>query len=62
MLRKLGRLTTLVLGSLALVLAMGSLTACGSSQEEKQAEGYYEGPMAPKSERVGTPGQQTSGE
>ncbi|MFQ3610283.1 MAG: hypothetical protein SNJ72_02210 [Fimbriimonadales bacterium] len=59
---KLGSLVALALGSLALVFAMGTLTACGSKAEEKQAEGYYEGPMQPKNERVGTPGQQASGE
>ncbi len=60
--RKLGRLATFVLGSFALILALGTLSACGSNPEEKQAEGYYEGPMQPKSERVGSPGQQAGGE
>jgi len=41
------------------VLTVFSLSACsGGSNQEKQAEGYYEGPMLPKSERVGSPGQQ----
>lgn len=45
------------------VLAVFSLSACsGGSDQEKQAEGYYEGPMQPKSERVGSPGQQQSGQ
>ncbi len=45
---------------LGLVLGMASLAGCGQkAEEEKQAEGYYEGPMQPKSERVGIPGQQS---
>ena len=41
------------------VLMALSLSACsGGSNEEKQAGGNYEGPMQPKSERVGSPGQQ----
>ncbi|BCW95457.1 MAG: hypothetical protein WHS44_00040 [Fimbriimonadales bacterium] len=46
---------------LSVLLAFG-LSACGSSSEEKQAEGYYEGPMQPKSDRVGSPGQQQGGQ
>jgi len=54
----------LLLGTALLsVLVALSLSACsGSSNEEKQAEGYYEGPMQPKSERAGSPGQQPSGQ
>lgn len=49
--------------SLASVLVMFGLSACrGGSDDEKQAGGYYEGPMQPKSERVGSPGQQQGGE
>lgn len=49
--------------SLLSVLVMASLSACSKgSEEEKQAGGYYEGPMQPKSERVGSPAQQQSGQ
>lgn len=54
-----------LLGATALlsVLMVFSLSGCsGGSDQEKQAEGYYEGPMQPKSERVGSPGQQQSGQ
>jgi uncharacterized lipoprotein len=54
-----------LLGATALlsVLTVFSLSACrGGSDQEKQAEGYYEGPMQPKSERVGSPGQQQGGQ
>ncbi len=34
------------------------MTACGK-KEDPQAEGYYEGPMLPKSERSGSPGATT---
>jgi uncharacterized lipoprotein len=54
-----------LLGATALlsVLTVFSLSACsGGSDKEKQAEGYYEGPMQPKSERVGSPGQQQGGQ
>ncbi len=40
-----------------LPLAVG-MTACGK-KEEPQAEGYYEGPMLPKSQRSGGPAQGT---
>ena len=55
----------MLLGIVALlsVLVALSLSACsGGSNQEKQAEGYYEGPMQPKSERVGSPGQQQAGQ
>jgi uncharacterized lipoprotein len=54
----------LLLGTALLsVLVALSLSACsGGSNQEKQAEGYYEGPMQPKSERVGSPGQQQGGQ
>jgi uncharacterized lipoprotein len=54
----------LLLGTALLsVLTVFSLSACsGGSDKEKQAEGYYEGPMQPKSERVGSPGQQQGGQ
>lgn len=58
-------LRKVLLGATALlsVLTVFSLSACsGGSDQEKQAEGYYEGPMQPKSERVGSPGQQQSGQ
>jgi uncharacterized lipoprotein len=54
-----------LLGATALlsVLTVFNLSACsGGSDQEKQAEGYYEGPMQPKSERVGSPGQQQGGQ
>jgi hypothetical protein len=54
-----------LLGATALlsVLTVFSLSACsGGSDKEKQAEGYYEGPMQPKSDRVGSPGQQQGGQ
>ncbi len=48
----------LLLGTALLsVLVALSLSACsGGSNQEKQAEGYYEGPMLPKSQRMGPPG------
>jgi uncharacterized lipoprotein len=54
----------LLLGTALLsVLVALSLSACSDgSNEEKQAGGYYEGPMQPKSERVGSPGQQQVGQ
>jgi len=54
----------LLLGTALLsVLVALSLSACsGGSNQEKQVEGYYEGPMQPKSERVGSPGQQQAGQ
>jgi hypothetical protein len=55
----------MLLGIVALlsVLTVFSLSACsGGSDQEKQAEGYYEGPMQPKSDRVGSPGQQQGGQ
>lgn len=58
-------LRQMLLGLTALlsVLMAFSLSACsGGSNEEKQAEGYYEGPMQPKSERVGSPAQQQGGQ
>lgn len=48
-----------LLGATALlsVLMAFSLAACGGgSNEEKQAEGYHEAPMLPKSQRMGPPG------
>ncbi len=49
----------LVILSLLWLVTMGlSLTACGK-KEEPQAEGYYEGPMLPKSQRTGSPGATT---
>lgn len=48
--------------SLLSVLVMLGLSACSKGSEEKQAEGYYEGPMQPKSERVGSPAQQQGGQ
>lgn len=61
--RKTLRQMLLGVASLASVLMMLGLSACsGSKDEEKQAGGYYEGPMQPKSERVGSPGQQQSGQ
>ena len=58
-------LRQMLLGAAALlsVLVALSLSACsGGSDKEKQAEGYYEGPMQPKSDRVGSPGQQQGGQ
>jgi|GEM_PF-1843128 uncharacterized lipoprotein len=58
-------LRKVLLGATALlsVLTVFSLSACsGGSDQEKQAEGYYEGPMQPKSDRVGSPGQQQGGQ
>lgn len=60
--RTISRKTLLSVVALAGVLMGLSLSACGPSEEEKQAGGYYEGPMQPKTERVGTPGQQQSGQ
>lgn len=61
--RKTLRKALLGATTLLSVLAVFSLSACsGGSDQEKQAEGYYEGPMQPKSERVGSPGQQQSGQ
>ena len=55
--------TLLSVTALVGVLMALSLSACsGGSNEEKQAGGYYEGPMQPKSERVGSPGQQQGGQ
>ena len=48
-----------LLGAMALlsVLTVFSISACsGGSNQEKQGEGYYEGPMLPKSQRMGPPG------
>lgn len=56
--RRTLRRMLLGVASLASVLMMLGLSACSSAPEEKQAEGYYEGPMQPKSERVGSPAQQ----
>jgi uncharacterized lipoprotein len=57
------RRVLLGVASLASVLMMLGLSACsGGSEDEKQAGGYYEGPMQPKSERVGSPGQQQGGQ
>ncbi len=40
------------LGAVAFLLtATVSLTGCGKKGEEASAEGYYEGPMKPKTER-----------
>lgn len=51
--RGIARAILLVLSLLWLVVIGLSLTACGK-KEEPQAEGYYEGPMLPKSQRTGT--------
>lgn len=61
---KIVRHLLLGVASLASVLLIAGLSACsgGSSEDEKQAGGYYEGPMQPKSERVGSPGQQQGGQ
>ncbi|MCL6473852.1 MAG: hypothetical protein K6U75_02180 [Firmicutes bacterium] len=41
----------LLVAGVAWVLTMGvGITACGK-KEDPQAEGYYEGPMLPKSQR-----------
>lgn len=57
---RLMRKLTLILGACILLVGSVGLTACGSKQEEEgtQSGGYYEGPMQPKSERMGAPGQQ----
>mgnify|MGYP001627659783 CR=1 FL=1 len=47
---------------LSLFIILGLSACSGSSEEEKQAGGYYEGPMQPKSERVGSPAQQQGGQ
>lgn len=61
--RKTLRQVLLGVASLASALMMLGLSACsGSSKDEQQAGGYYEGPMQPKSERVGSPGQQQGGQ
>lgn len=54
----------LLLGAASMlsVLMILGLSACSGGSEEKQAEGYYEGPMQPKSERVGSPAQQQGGQ
>ncbi len=51
-LSKVARSLLLGLGTAAFLLtAATSLTGCGKKEEEASAEGYYEGPMKPKSER-----------
>jgi hypothetical protein len=50
-----GRRWWLLVASIAWVLVIGlSFTACGKKEDPK-AEGYYEGPMLPKSQRGGPP-------
>ncbi|MCS6949402.1 MAG: hypothetical protein RMM06_05930 [Armatimonadota bacterium] len=48
--------------SLLWLLCVGlNLTACGKKEEDPAAQGYYEGPMLPKSQRTGsTPAQGTT--
>lgn len=57
--RSMARVLLLVMSLLWLVVIGLSITACGK-KEEPQAEGYYEGPMLPKSQRTGTPAQGTT--
>lgn len=57
--RRMVRVLLLVMSLLWLVVIGLSITACGK-KEEPQAEGYYEGPMLPKSQRTGTPAQGTT--
>lgn len=60
---RLLRNLVLALGACALLIGSLGLTACGSKEETETKSGeYYEGPMAPKSERVGAPGQQAGGQ
>lgn len=54
--RSMARVLLLVMSLLWLVVIGLSITACGK-KEEPQAEGYYEGPMLPKSQRTGAPAQ-----
>lgn len=49
----------LVLSLLWLVPLEVGMSACGK-KEEPQAQGYYEGPMLPKSQRTGGPAQGTT--
>lgn len=49
---KVLRSVLLGLGTVALLLAPTvSLNGCGKKEAEPSAEGYYEGPMKPKTER-----------
>lgn len=57
--RSMARVLLLVMSLLWLVVIGLSITACGK-KAEPQAEGYYEGPMLPKSQRTGTPAQGTT--
>lgn len=42
-------------------LAVVGTTGCGKKEEDPAAQGYYEGPMLPKSRRTGSaPGQGTT--
>jgi hypothetical protein len=57
-LNKVWRSALLGLGVVALMLVSPvSLTGCGKKEAETSAEGYYEGPMKPKSERGVSPTQ-----
>ncbi|MCS6831541.1 MAG: hypothetical protein RMM08_10660 [Armatimonadota bacterium] len=49
----IARAVLLVLGVLWLALMGLNLTACGK-KEDPAAQGYYEGPMLPKSQRTGS--------
>ncbi len=55
----IARAVLLVLSLLWLVVIGLSITACGKKEDPK-AEGYYESPMLPKSQRAGTPAQGTT--
>ncbi|MGC8783193.1 MAG: hypothetical protein ACP5RN_02225 [Armatimonadota bacterium] len=57
--RGIVRAILLVLSLLWLVVIGLSITACGKKEDPK-AEGYYEGPMLPKSQRGSTPAQGTT--
>ncbi len=61
--RKALKLLGLIAGVSLLVLNAFMLGGCGNKEETSAAsEGYYEGPMKPKSERVGAPTQSTEGQ
>lgn len=57
--RGIAKRVLLVLSLLWLVPLAVGMSACGK-KEEPQAEGYYEGPMLPKSQRTGGPAQGTT--